>query len=605
MNLAGVLPWIHWRGLLILALLVCGNVFCLACPFTLPRHLGPARASPRSHLAARLQSKWPAVVLLVLFLWAYEAFSLWDSPWWTAWIAIGYFLAAFVIDGFFRGAAFCKYVCPIGQFNFVHALMSPLEVKVRDPQACVSCQTKDCLHGRADIPGCEMGLFQPRKTGNLDCTFCLDCVHACPHDNVGILARFPASELWRDAFRSGVGRISRRRDLAAIVLVLVFGAFANAAGMVGPVLEWQDQFRSPLLTTTAFYLCSLLVLPVLTVGVASVVSRRWIPRTIGVGETAVRYSFALVPLGFSAWLAHYSYHFLTSYDTAPPRDAAFRRRSRLLAARRAALVRRLLPCHRLVAALGDSVSRFRIVAIALHRIPHRPERYAAAGTSIKVLAPWAVDGVAISSRRVDFAATDANARHPMKQPILFSLPPCGGGLGWGVAGSHRLSFLLLFAFVFRFPALHADGGAVRFSERRGQHQITVFTAPTPLRSGPVDVSVLIQDAATNEPVADARILVRARPRTHSDDEIRQPATTEAATNKLFQAALFDLPQSGWWDFSIAIEGLGEPMEVCFALETSEPLPRLGETWPWIAWPALAVALFGVHQWLVWRKARRR
>ena len=44
MNLAGVLPWIHWRGLLILGLLVLGNVFCLACPFTLPRRLAQMAA---------------------------------------------------------------------------------------------------------------------------------------------------------------------------------------------------------------------------------------------------------------------------------------------------------------------------------------------------------------------------------------------------------------------------------------------------------------------------------------------------------------------------------------------------------------------------------
>ena len=88
-----------------------------------------------------------AVVLVGLFLWAhYEAFALWDSPWWTAWIAIGYFTAAFVVDGFFRGAAaFCKYLCPIGQFNFVQSLASPLEVGVRDPGVCATCRTKDCI----------------------------------------------------------------------------------------------------------------------------------------------------------------------------------------------------------------------------------------------------------------------------------------------------------------------------------------------------------------------------------------------------------------------------------------------------------------------------
>src|SRR5262249_4712951 len=123
-NLAGVLPWVHWRGLLILGLLVAGNVFCLACPFMLPRAIA-RRFLPRGRTWPRwLRSKWLAIVLLVVFLWAYEAFSLWDSPWWTAWIIVGYFAAALIIDGLFRGAAFCKYVCPIGQFNFVQSLAS-------------------------------------------------------------------------------------------------------------------------------------------------------------------------------------------------------------------------------------------------------------------------------------------------------------------------------------------------------------------------------------------------------------------------------------------------------------------------------------------------
>ena len=184
------------------------------------------------------------MVLLAGFLWAYEAFALWDSPWWTAWIVLAYFAAAFVIDGFFRGASFCKYVCPIGQFNFVQSLVSPLEVKVRDPAVCASCRTKDCIRGRDDIPGCELHLFQPRKSGNMDCTFCLDCIHACPHDNVGILAEPPAEGLWHDPLRSGVGRFGQRPDLAALVVVLVFGAFVNAAGMVAPVLEWREQLAS-------------------------------------------------------------------------------------------------------------------------------------------------------------------------------------------------------------------------------------------------------------------------------------------------------------------------------------------------------------------------
>jgi hypothetical protein len=151
--------------------------------------------------------------------------------------------------------------------------------------------------------------------------------------------------------------------------------------------------------------------------------------------------------------------------------------------------------------------------------------------------------------------------------------------------------------------LHADGGTVRFSERRGDYRITVFTSPTPLRAGPVDVSVFVQDAATGEPVADAQITVRASPREHPEAAIHQDATTEAATNKLYQAALIGLPESGWWDVTITVKGLREPIELHFEMEADQPLPRVREMIPWMAWPVVVVLLCFVHKWLVQRKQR--
>ena len=136
-----------------------------------------------------------------------------------------------------------------------------------------------------------------------------------------MIAAAPTVDLWRDPVRSGVGRFGARPDLAALILMLVFGAFANAAGMVGPVVDWQARFsallgqRSPLLAVSLFYLAVLVVLPVLTVGAAAALTRR--PSST-VLATATRFSFALVPLGFGMWLAHYSYHFLTTYDAAIP-----------------------------------------------------------------------------------------------------------------------------------------------------------------------------------------------------------------------------------------------------------------------------------------------
>src|SRR5262249_40842355 len=213
--------------------------------------------------------------------------------------ALGYFTLAFVIDGFFRGAAFCKYVCPIGQFNFVQSLVSPLEVKVVDANICAGCRTRECIRGGSGIPGCELHLSQPYKSGNLDCTFCLDCVHVCPHENVGILARAPGSDLWHDEIRSGVGRFGKRPDLAVLIVILVFGAFANAAGMVAPVVAARERLdrllgqASPLLTTTLFYAFALLVLPLLAVGGAAVLSRQWGRLTGTWLEVATRSSYAL------------------------------------------------------------------------------------------------------------------------------------------------------------------------------------------------------------------------------------------------------------------------------------------------------------------------
>lgn len=282
-----------------------------------------------------LPGKWLAVGLLLLFFWAYEAFDLWSSPWLTAWVVLAYFVVAFIVDGFFKGAAFCKHVCPIGQFNFVNGLASPTEVAVRDPSTCASCTTKDCISGRHDATGrltqsgCELWLFQERKVGNMDCTFCLDCVHACPYDNVGVLVRNPIRELTIDPRRSGVGRFGERTDLAALALLVVFAAFMNAFGMVTPVYRLESWLARQLGVTSEqpvlliLFALGLLLMPVVLVGGAAWLSG-WLSHSSDpVLRVATRYSFALVPLGFGMWLAHYGFHFLTGALTIVPLTQSF------------------------------------------------------------------------------------------------------------------------------------------------------------------------------------------------------------------------------------------------------------------------------------------
>jgi hypothetical protein len=172
------------------------------------------------------------------------------------------------------------------------------------------------------------------------------------------------------------------------------------------------------------------------------------------------------------------------------------------------------------------------------------------------------------------------------KPWAIAIILCFGGHGLGFGGS---------------PA-RGDGGTVRLRERRGPYEITVFTSPTPLRAGPVDFSVLVQDADSGEPVPDARVKLVLTARDRPRGALHLNASPEMATNKLLQAAVFALPEPGWWDVTASVagrEGQGE-QPVRFAFEAAEPLPPWRTEWPWLAWPAVVVVLFGVHRWLVRR-----
>ena len=331
-NLATVLTWVHFRGALVLVLLCAGNFFCMACPFMLVRNFMRKWIHPRFTWPRLLRNKWIAVALFVLILFSYELFGLWSSPWLTAWIIVGYFFAALVVDGFFKHATFCKFVCPIGQFNFVASTVSPLEVEVRDHEVCDGCHTKDCIRGRrapaSDIVilqrGCELALFLPGKVGNMDCTFCLDCVHACPHDNIGILSRLPAEELMIDPQRSGIGYFSRRKDIAALVLVFCFGALMNAFGMVSPVYvveRWLGSvlhLKSDAPVLGLLFTIVLVIEPAVLLGLAAWATRAWAGVNRAWIPLILRYTYSLVPLGFGMWLAHYGFHLLTGLYTVIP-----------------------------------------------------------------------------------------------------------------------------------------------------------------------------------------------------------------------------------------------------------------------------------------------
>jgi ferredoxin len=343
-NLATVAPWVHYRGLVVIALLLVGNLFCMGCPFTLPRTLAKRLSLNGRRFPRRLRNKWLAIAGLFALFFLYEWLDLWASPLLTAWVIIFYFAASFVLEFFYTESAFCKYVCPLGTFNFVYSTASPTQIMAKNLDICASCVGKECVngsysptpvirideiagggtkevrHGPEGTPGCGTLLFAPQIKSNLDCTFCLDCVRACPHDNIGLMARAPGHELSQpDAW-------PKRWDVSLLVIILAFMGMSNAFGMVPPVYELERWLAETFHIGSEFVLLLIifavanLLLPLgfalLAAWLARMLTRS--QRKYSMRDVVAAFAPAFVPLGLGIWIAHYSFHFLTGALTIIP-----------------------------------------------------------------------------------------------------------------------------------------------------------------------------------------------------------------------------------------------------------------------------------------------
>lgn len=316
-NVAAVSIWVHYRGLLILGLLLAGNLFCFACPFTIPRTLARKLSLAGRRWPAALRNKWTSIAGLLVIFWLYEWLDLWASPWLTAYLVLAYFGASFLLEAIFRESAFCKYVCPLGAFNFTYSTASPLAIRTADAAICRDCQGKECVNGSADVPGCGTELFVPTMQSNMDCTLCLDCARACPYHNVALLIRTPGQELLH-------APDTRRLDSSLMVIGLAFMGLLNAFGMVPPVYRLQSWLAdltgqsSDVLPLAIVMLSGGLLIPAAAVLGASRLSALSSNTAPSMGDNASRYSPAFIPLGMAIWLAHYGFHLIVGGTTIWP-----------------------------------------------------------------------------------------------------------------------------------------------------------------------------------------------------------------------------------------------------------------------------------------------
>jgi len=168
------------------------------------------------------------------------------------------------------------------------------------------------------------------------------------------------------------------------------------------------------------------------------------------------------------------------------------------------------------------------------------------------------------------------------------------------------------ALLLHSQLAYADGGTLRLSQRRGQWQISVFTSPAVPSVGPIDISTLVQDASTGRIRDDVPVTVRLQSIEPQGLTLEQEATAGAATNKLFRAALIDLPAAGKWRTEILLGDESHSASandrnsptLAFDFDVAPPPAQWLSVAAWVAWPIGVIAVFLLHQILVARSALR-
>ena len=147
------------------------------------------------------------------------------------------------------------------------------------------------------------------------------------------------------------------------------------------------------------------------------------------------------------------------------------------------------------------------------------------------------------------------------------------------------------------PAL-ADGGTVIARRDSGGIVITAFASA--LRTGVVDLSVMIQNREGLDPLLDATVEMTL---TAPDGrEIAAAATHARAQNKLLYAVPVTLDQTGRWEFTIVAwrTGVSVSMGGSFEVAASGGVVY----WKYLAVPPVFLVLFTLHQWLSYRRQDR-
>jgi len=154
----------------------------------------------------------------------------------------------------------------------------------------------------------------------------------------------------------------------------------------------------------------------------------------------------------------------------------------------------------------------------------------------------------------------------------------------------------LFLFLAASARLFADGGMMILHQPAPPYVITVFAAPAPPRVGMADLSILVQNGETQEPVLDAGVQIEI---TRNGIPVRVPATHDRAQNKLLYAVSVPFDEPGNWRYAVLLHAAAsrKPIIVPGQIAILGEPPKIVSYAGYLALPFVFLVLFALHQWL--------
>ncbi len=228
-NFAIIMVWIAWWTALKLGFIpLGGRTWCSVCPIPLAGDwLQQGGILVKGKHSFSLNLQWPKALRSswlqsagFLLVGLFSAVTLTEARL-TGWILLATLALATVLSLIFEHRAFCSYLCPVGGFSGLYAKTAPLEVRVVNVDVCAAHSQKSCYQA------CPWGLYPLALKDSSTCGLCLECLRACPKDNLALNLR---------PYGSDLAGLNNRSDLDETFLALV---------MLGSVLIFSAVFIGP------------------------------------------------------------------------------------------------------------------------------------------------------------------------------------------------------------------------------------------------------------------------------------------------------------------------------------------------------------------------